>query len=638
MGNRDYKLNIAKNRIASIKESIKSNRPIDSSDKKWLRSQKKLYQNNPKGFDKERIIMLNSLIPLLGYDWRKGRNYFHNLRKENIKEIQELLNHEKPLTPHLLSWLRRNRKQYEEKPERFSNEYIALLDSFIPMGYNWRENKNDIKNKKIQERNVEEIQKLLKQGKPLPAQLLSWLNRQQIQYKENLENYGSERIALLDSLTPLLGYSWKQRYRKREEKSAKMINKISSALKSKRKLPKDAREWLNRQRQLYNAHPETYSQSNKNKLDALNSLLGYDWKIFQKPSVFLPFSERIALIKKELESGNELQSADKSWIASRKKMYLKKPSDITIEQLALLNELNPFLEKPWNTPPERPKPKSKTFLDYIKDIKEQNIPYETLTTRQKGWLQKQRKEYHSNREGFSKEKVKILNTLIPILGRDWKKYVLKNRALRRTFDQIIKEIINKTEVKMPLHQKEKSWLIEKRNAYKKNMISQEHIEKLDELIPLLGYDWKVKQRHDAPHKTFEQYIIDIKKELTTSGKISKKQRNFLTKQRKYYQRNPEQYPLYKIKELDNLSILLQKDWKISKISYPKTLSFEESLAKIRNQLIVGKALNRKQHAWLSRQRLHFKNHDPQLSQERIVSLDSLIVLLGYDWKTYFKER
>ncbi len=638
MGNQDYKLNVAKKRIANIKESIKNNHPVDSSDKKWLQDQKSIYKNNPKGFDKERMIMLDSLIPLLGYDWREGRNYFNNLREKNINEIRELLKQRKPLTPKLLAWLKMHRKQYKEKPESFSHDHVALLNSFIPMGYNWLENNNDIKNKKIQERNVTEIRELLKQGKPLPNQLLAWLNRQQIQYKKKPDNYSSERIALLDSLTPLLGYSWKQRYRKREEKSVRMINKLSSALKSKRKLPNDARQWLNKQRQLYNAHPETYSQTNKKKLDALNPLLGYDWKIFQKPCIFLSFPERIAHIKKELESGNELQLAGKMWIAARKKMYLKNPSDITTEQLTLLNELNPLLKKPWNAPSKNSKLKRKKFLDHIKEIKQQNTSYETLTQRQKEWLQIQRKKYHQNKEGFNKEKVKRLNALTLILGRDWKKFVLKNRTSRRTFDQIIEEIINKLTLKIPLHQKEKQWLIEKRNAYKKSIISKEDIAKLDQLIALLGYDWKVKQRHDAPRKTFDQYIIDIKKALTTGGKISNQQRGFLSKQRKFYHRAPKQYRLYKIRELDNLSLLLQEDWKISKISYPKKLSFEEALAGIRHQLILNKKLSSRQKSWLRRYRYIYRKDPDSFNPDKLVVLNLLNIVLGYDWKSYEIEK
>ncbi len=630
MSNREYHLNRTKNRIASIKASIKSGRRIDPSDYKWLHYLKRQYQKNPKNISQEKIILIDTLIPLLGFDWREGENLIESYREKRKEELRALLAQKKPLTEPLKKWLYNQKSRYKNKPDVISSEEIALFDSLVSLGFNWRIPNVII----VRERNVKEIKELLTQGKPLPNKLENWLQQQQIQYAEKPEDFSSERIALLDSLSPLLGYSWKKRYRKREEKSEQMIKKISSALKSKRKLPIDAREWLRSQRQLYNAHPDTYSPRNKEKLDALNPLLGFDWKVFKRSRLFLPFEERVAHIKKELEAGNELQTGDKAWINVRRKIYRKEPWSITTEQLNLLNELNPLLEKPWNTPPKFAE-KPKTFLEYVKEIKQNNTSYEALTARQKAWLQLQRKEYHLDKKGFSAEKVQILNALKPILGRDWKKYILKHKAPKRTSVQVADEIKRKLVSKTPLLIGEKAWLIAKRNAHKEQKLSEELIEKLDQLTPLLGYDWKVKQRYDAPRKTFEEYITDITEAFTTSGKISNKQKSFLRKQRTYYRRAPEEYPLYKIQKLDKLSVLLKKDWKKNLIEIP---TFEEVLADIREQLTLKKRISSKQKSWLERYRHKYRKNPDSLRPDILVALDSLNVLLGYDWKSYEKER
>ena len=84
--------------------------------------------------------------------------------------------------------------------------------------------------------------------------------------------------------------------------------------------------------------------------------------------------------------------------------------------------------------------------------------------------------------------------------------------------------------------------------------------------------------------------------------------------------------------------MLERDWKLKKLNVTKKLPFEEFVIQLRYHLIKGKKMTQQQKSWLSLQRLYYKQNDNKMTESKIKSLDSLNILLGYDWKTYAKDR
>jgi uncharacterized protein YecT (DUF1311 family) len=465
--------------------------------------------------------------------------------------------------------------------------------------------------------------------------LKDWLNRQQRINEERPSEFDDKFISLLDTLNPLLGYDWRIYYRPSETHFIETIRKLSSALKSKRKLPSNIKVWINEQRYLYRDHPTTYPKTKIEQLDALIPLLGYDWKEPRGKSYKIPFEMKIAAIRSELEKGNSLSRTDRHWIASYRRKYVANNKALNTEQINLLNTLNPLLICPWNQVTKTVK-KYKNFVAQIRELRAQGLPYELLSKQQQKWLTRERRKYRKRGDAYSKEKIKALDSLDPVLKRDWKKYIVKVKK-HISFEDRIKEITRKLTNQIVLTKTEKEFMGRQRFLYEQNTISKERIQKLNILIPLLGYDWRKKLK---PHtrRTFEENFSEIKLLLKNGKTLSKKQRNWIYYQKESYLKDPEGYPTYHLNSLDTLNQFLKKNWAVKSRKRTETLSFEESLAKIRLQLITGKALSRKQQAWLSKQRLRFKNNHPQLNKKRIASLDSLNILLGYDWKKYLKER
>ncbi|WP_062062549.1 hypothetical protein [Aquimarina longa] len=637
MGKRDEKmLIVAKQRTNSIRKTLEQQQEISQPEKSWLQKQKKAYQRSPNTFNKEKIALLDPLIPLLGYNWRYGHERVKIATTKNTKTIYNLLQQNKPLPIKESRWLYAQGINYKKNPKKFPKYKIKKLDKLIPLlGYDWRDGKNRLE--KIKTDKIAEIRAVLQKEKPLSEELKRWLDYQQKNYEEYPMRFEPDHIASLDSLNSLLGYNWKKRYRVKELFGLEMIRRLSSALKSKRKIPKEVTLWINNQRSMYNNHPSTYFKQNKKQLDALIPLLGYDWKIKQREANTLSFSERIDQLKEKLQSSEKLSIKDTSWIGKYRRLYQKDPQHFSMDQKRLLDQLTPLLKRPWYTTTIPIYKKRKDFLKYLNEIKNQNAEYQYLSDKQKQWLQVERKHYLSAKDTYSKEKIKALNTLIPILGRDWKKYISKQQK-SKTLEQRYREIKKKLNAQQKLDKKEKAWLQLQRRYFQKNKLSSLAIKKLDQLIPLLGYDWKKKLQEYAPHKTFGEHTLDIRTVLTAGGKLSKTQREYLRMQKAYYLRDPEKFSTYKLEILNDLIPLLKRDWKVRKIKETEVLSFEESLVKVRLCLIAGKELSNKQKKWLIKQRFDYKNIKPIMTIERITALDSLIGLLGYDWKSYITER
>ena len=133
-------------------------------------------------------------------------------------------------------------------------------------------------------------------------------------------------------------------------------------------------------------------------------------------------------------------------------------------------------------------------------------------------------------------------------------------------------------------------------------------------------------------------MSDIRQCLENGKELSNEHKIWLQYHRAYYLKTPDRYPVYKIFALDRLNPLLERDWKLKKLNVTKKLPFEEFVIQLRYHLIKGKKMTQQQKSWLSLQRLYYKQNDNKMTESKIKSLDSLNILLGYDWKTYAKDR
>ncbi len=624
-------------RVSVIKETLKKGLKLNDLEREWLETQRKSFKKNPKGFSKERVKLLDPLIPLLGFDWRRGYLRIDKKTEELTSSIRELLMQKKRLAARETRWLYRQGVFYRNNPEKFPEVKIKKLDSLIPLlGYDWREGKEYSKRSK--ENHIQIIRETLEKGNLITEDDKAWLKRQQLSYQQKPEAFTKQIITSLDSLIPLLGYNWRLPYSVREEHRNEMLKKIRSSLKSKRKIPKNAQTWLNNQRHMYLDHPKTFSAECKKELDSLIPLLQYDWKVSVKSVTTFSFPKRVELIKEKLENGSELNDKDRRWIAKYRRIYLKDPASITDEQLTLLNSLNLLLGHSWFKT-GKPIRKIKSFLDHIADIRKQGLTSKCFTKEQHRWLRLQRKKYVKNKKkGFNAEKVKMLDSLIPIIGFDWKVY-RNNQKKKRSSESHIKEIKKKLKKGIELEDREINWLRTQRFYHEnKPEVIEGYVQKLDNLTPLLGYDWKVKRQHKAPSKTFEEHIRDIKLVFQNGEKLSKTQVEFLRMRRVYYHRDPESFSAYQINVLNGLSEFLGGDWRETKKKVIPTIDFDQHIKEIRTRLKQNKDLTDRQKRFLVRYRGLYRNNKSSVVTQKIEALDSLNSLLGYDWKTFVEER
>ncbi|WP_103866702.1 hypothetical protein [Aquimarina sp. I32.4] len=555
--------------------------------------------------------------------------------EKRIASVKESILNNTSLTKSDREWLNKQKRFYAKKPESFSVIKLELLDSLNPyLGYNWKEGLN--LKEQAQKKNVEDIYQAMKEGKPLSGRLIDWLNAKKNIYHKTPDKLDDKLIKLLDSLNPVLGRDWREPFRFREQHSNTMLLKLSSSLKSKRKPEKMVTKWLVRQGYSYRKNPDTLRKSIKDKLDALIPLLGYDWKLLRRNET-ISLEKKVAIIKRKLQKKRKLDKKEKRWLAHYRRKYHKDPYTYPQEHITVLNTLNAFLAIPWQEyATTKPKP-NKHFKDWVNEIKEQKLPYHLLSVKQKDYLRKQRQRYLSNKKKYPPTQLIALNSLNEILERDWKKKVKKSKK-PIPFHKQIKTIKVKLQSKTELSYNEKNLISRSRNLYHKDSVSPERIEQLNTLSSLLGYDWKDPSRLRKDTKTFKERIAVIKECLESNKELPSRQKKWLDYHRARYLKSPDNYPADKIFILDTLNPLLKRDWKVKIINVKEKISFKESIVKVRQQLIAKKELTEKQKAWLNLQRSYYKKNTHLMTESKIKSLDSLNILLKYDWKMYKHER
>lgn len=163
------------------------------------------------------------------------------------------------------------------------------------------------------------------------------------------------------------------------------------------------------------------------------------------------------------------------------------------------------------------------------------------------------------------------------------------------------------------------------------------IEKLDLLTPLLGYDWKKVKKPQNRDKSFKQHISEIKSKLKKNENLNKTQRELLRRKRIEYTQSPESFSKSQFNNLESLIPLLGRDWKKMVINYGDSFLFETRIKLLAEKLKSLEELDQSDKDFLRKQRYHYRNDPKVFDEKRILLLDKLNDLLGYDWKLYKKE-
>lgn len=630
--------NRRKKRVDSIITQLEQNENLSSTDKKWINSCTLKFKNNPTSFSNEALQILDLLSPHLGYSWRVGLQYRDPSKfDKSLKEILNRLKNNQSLLSGHKTWINGYRQQYLKNSEKFSKERRQQLDELNTyLGFDWKllggfENEVLIKN-------TATLKSLLLAKKSIPKGLENWLRNKTKSYENYPKKFNEFHIKLLDELNPLLGYDWKVYKNKKKEASRASLKIIKRDLKAGKKLSHKSKTWIYGQRALYISHPNTFSKETKDSLDALIPLLGFDWKIPKGVKSTLSLSERVDFIKKDLGQGNQMNPTNKFWLEKIRRKYTKGTKSFKKHEIEKLNELNDLLDVPWQKTSLEVIREQKTFDYYIKEIKKAGLEYNDLPDRFRDWILIQRKLFKANENNFNAEEKQKLDSIIPVIGRDWAvDYVTPYDV--ENFNFRYSEIKEKLVIGEKLSAVEVKYLSLKRLQFSQGKLTDEYIiKKMDSLIPLLGYDWKEWRKKIRKHKPFNQHLIDIEERLKAHKRLNKTQLEILRMKRIEYNENPTSFPIEEFNGLESLIPLLERDWKEKIKHFESVYPFEQRVKLLEAKLTSYEDLNQPDKDFLRKQRYQYRKDKKMYDKKRIILLDKLIDILGYDWKLYVDER
>lgn len=272
------------------------------------------------------------------------------------------------------------------------------------------------------------------------------------------------------------------------------------------------------------------------------------------------------------------------------------------------------------------------FAEALKTAKN----YKHLGRSHKNFINVQRKEYLlSNNHDLWRPRKAKLDTLNSILGFDWIKGRITHKSWDARFVEFCKEL-EKAKKYDNLDERYKQFLyIQKTryNALSKSKIWKKRKEKLDALIPKLGFNWATE---NPKKKTWEKQFSAMSKELKTKQnykKLSSTHKRFLTAQREYFKNSPKSSLVKKRKKkLDQLNEILGFDWLNIR---PKTKSWNGQFDAFKNALEQAENYNNiaiEYRDYINKQKLRYRQLTNNTTKEyRKKKLDSLIPLLGFDW-------
>lgn len=317
-------------------------------------------------------------------------------------------------------------------------------------------------------------------------------------------------------------------------------NKLKIDLENDKTLNKTNKTWLAAKRVLL------YENKLKPKeiklLDDLIPLLGYDWKI--STLVRVNHYELLNSIIKSLNEKTSLTVDQRSFLTRKRNEYRK--GKMKKETIKELDCLIPLMGYDWKIP----KTKGYPLAVRIEKLKEHLIKGGTLSKSDSIFFQSKRTKLRKNT--LSDNEIKLLNELNPFLGYDWKKN-LKIKPIN-LIEDIERILISKKEMSI----REMKYLSSKRREYINNKISKTDINKLDKLIPLLGYDWKISKGERIAKERVNSISFAINKKGTIKGSIPRKLQLWLNEKIREKKKNELKHNIEII--LDTLKASANFDW------------------------------------------------------------------------------
>lgn len=332
-------------------------------------------------------------------------------------------------------------------------------------------------------------------------------------------------------------------------------------------LERKYRKWLANQRsRYYSNYP--LSMDKIKKLDTLNILLGFDWKIKNRKDNI--WNEKFEKLKGELllsKNINDLPDTYKRWLSSIKTSYTESKYKETSKwknRIKKLDTLNILLGFDWKKNSIRDKNWENSFIEFKDNLLKCNNIIE-LDSKSKKWLTTQRADEKKSNSDLWKERSKKLDTLNNLLGYDWKEGKPHDIKWNTRFEEFKKKLLEVKEYKN-LNHKDKLWIANQRSRYHNDIISGNlkllRYKKLDTLNNLLGFNWK-SYDSNIWEKNFNR-IKGILSKTKNYNLLSRKDKSWIVANRKRFKKNKKLQKVSYVKKLDTLNILIGFDWKEGK--------------------------------------------------------------------------
>jgi len=451
----------------------------------WIGKQRKNYKKND--LSEQRIKQLEQIN---GWYW-DGYDELEKEWTEKLNNLKKYVEENNKLPPYsdkdkniksLGQWTGRQRANY--KKNDLSEQRIKQLEQINGWYWGvdeiWVENLNKLK-KYVDENN--KLPPFNNKDKNIKSFAI-WISNQRADYKKNV--LSEEKIKQLEQIN---GWYWNVDG-EFEKEWIESLNNLKKYIEENNKLPpqhdKDKNinslaSWIGKQRKNYKKND--LSEEKIKQLEQINS-----WYWDGNNEIEKEWTEKLNNLKKYVEENNNLPSfndTDKNikslakWISQQRINYKqKKLSDEKIKQL---DQINGWF---WNVDSEF----EKEWIEKLNNLKkyvEENNKLPHFNDKHKNikslamWIGTQRRNYKKN--GLSEEKIKQLEQINgwywdenDEFEKEWieklnnlKKYVEENNKLPHFNDK---------------HKNIKSlamWIGTQRKNYKKNLISEEKIHKLE---------------------------------------------------------------------------------------------------------------------------------------------------------------
>ncbi len=296
-----------------------------------------------------------------------------------------------------------------------------------------------------------ELQEFVEKYKRLPSQSENmWVSTQRKNYKKN--KLSQEQINALESID---GWMWNIA----DETWWKKYALLQKFVAEHKRLPlKSENSWVSTQRQNYKKNKLSQEQ-----IDALESIDGWMWNIIDET-----WWKNYALLQKFVAEHKRLPLRNENqWINDQRQNYKK--NKLTQEQIGALESIDGWV---WNS---RDDTWWKNYASLKKFIEEhKRLPLKS----ENSWIINQRQNYKKNK--LSQEQIGALENIDYWMWNTLDETWWKNYASLKKFIEEHKRLPS---------QSENSWVINQRQNYKNNKLTQEQIDALESID---GWVWRCR--------------------------------------------------------------------------------------------------------------------------------------------------